>query len=139
MIQHCPAPILAVPRSATDMDRILLAYDGSSKADEALYVCAYMATKWQASLAVVTVTEGKRDVPEALGRARAYLEERGVQAAFVQARGPVAEAVVDTSRAWGANLIAMGGYGLSPPLEIVLGSAVDEVLRTNGQPVLVCR
>jgi nucleotide-binding universal stress UspA family protein len=139
MIQHCPAPILAVPRLATDMDRILLAYDGSSKADEALYVCAYMAKKWQASLAVVTVAEGRRVRPKALDRARAYLKEHGIQAELVQERGSVAAAVVDTARARGANLIAMGGYGLSPPLEIVLGSTVDQVLRTSEQPVLVCR
>jgi nucleotide-binding universal stress UspA family protein len=33
----------------------------------------------------------------------------------------------------------MGGYGLSPVLEVVLGSAVDQVLRTSRQPMLICR
>jgi nucleotide-binding universal stress UspA family protein len=36
-------------------------------------------------------------------------------------------------------LIIMGGYGFSPVMEIVLGSAVDEVLRTSRRPVLICR
>jgi len=33
----------------------------------------------------------------------------------------------------------MGGYGLSPVLEVVLGSGVDQVLRTSRQPMLICR
>jgi nucleotide-binding universal stress UspA family protein len=37
------------------------------------------------------------------------------------------------------DLIIMGGYGFSPVMEIVLGSAVDEVLRASRRPVLICR
>jgi hypothetical protein len=33
----------------------------------------------------------------------------------------------------------MGGYGFSPVVEIVLVSAVDEILRTSRQPILICR
>jgi len=33
----------------------------------------------------------------------------------------------------------MGGYGFSPVLEVVLGSAVDQVLREARGAVLVCR
>jgi nucleotide-binding universal stress UspA family protein len=36
-------------------------------------------------------------------------------------------------------LIIMGGYGLRPELEFVLGSVVDQVLRESASPVLVCR
>jgi nucleotide-binding universal stress UspA family protein len=33
----------------------------------------------------------------------------------------------------------MGGYGFSPVLEVVLGSAVDQVLRTSWKPMLICQ
>ena len=33
----------------------------------------------------------------------------------------------------------MGGYGYGPVAEVVLGSAVDGVLRASRQPVLICR
>jgi nucleotide-binding universal stress UspA family protein len=33
----------------------------------------------------------------------------------------------------------MGGYGHSPVMEVVLGSAVDQVLRESRQPTLICR
>ena len=36
-------------------------------------------------------------------------------------------------------MIIMGGYGKSPATEILLGSAVDRVLREAWQPMLICR
>jgi nucleotide-binding universal stress UspA family protein len=53
--------------------------------------------------------------------------------------GPVAEVILSTAGAHDSDLILMGGYGYSPVVEVVLGSAVDEVLRASRQPVLICR
>jgi nucleotide-binding universal stress UspA family protein len=139
LIQHCPTPILAVPRAPSNMDHILLAYDGSPKADEALYLSAYLAASWEASLVAVTVVEEGRVSAETLSGAGTYLTEHGIQAALVQQRGPVAEVILDIARERGSDLIVMGGYGFGSPLEIVLGSTVDQVLRESAQPVLVCR
>jgi nucleotide-binding universal stress UspA family protein len=33
----------------------------------------------------------------------------------------------------------MGSYGYNPVLEVVLGSAVDQVLRSSQHPTLICR
>jgi len=38
-----------------------------------------------------------------------------------------------------SNLIVMGSYGYNPVLEVVLGSAVDQVLRSSQHPTLICR
>ena len=47
ILQRSPRPILVVPEEANSaMDRALLAYDGSPKADEALYLATYMARNW---------------------------------------------------------------------------------------------
>ena len=39
----------------------------------------------------------------------------------------------------GCDLILMGGYGHGPAVELVLGSAVDQVLRESRWPALICR
>jgi nucleotide-binding universal stress UspA family protein len=90
-------------------------------------------------LTVLTVTEGDRLTEETLAQAQNYLEGCGVQAAFVQQSGPVAEAILKTAATCKSNLIIIGSYGFSPVLEIMLGSTVDQVLRASRQPVLVCR
>jgi len=139
LIRRCPRPALAVPRAASSLDRALLAYDGSPKAEEALFVATYLAGAWDIALAVVTVVETERTTSEALERAQEYLESHEVQATFVKESGPVAEAILRTAKAQESNLIVMGGYGFSPVLEVVLGSAVDQVLREAGRPMLICR
>ncbi len=139
LIQHCFAPVMAVPQSTNRIDCALLAYDGSAKADEALYVSTYLAAQWQVPLHVLTVVEEGQAPAGELARARAYLDAYGVEATCEQVKGPAGEAILVVAQEMGRGLIVMGGYGLSPVLEIALGSTVDQVLRQCRQPVLICR
>ena len=139
LIRRCARPVLAVPGGSRHLGRALLAYDGSPKADEALFVATYMSGKWNIPLVVVTVIETGRTTSETLSRAQRYLETHGVQATFVKESGSVAEAILKMAEEHESDLIIMGGYGLTPVLEVVLGSAVDQVLRTSRQPMLICR
>jgi hypothetical protein len=83
-VQHCSRPILAVPGPISPLDRALLAYDGSPKADEALFVATYLAARWQTALTVVTV-ETDYTSSAALDKARDYLTRYGVTAEYVSA------------------------------------------------------
>ncbi len=139
LIRSCARPVLAVPKASPNLDRVLLAYDGSPKADEALFVATYLSCRWGITLVVLTVIETGRTTSETLLRAQRYLETHGVEATFVKEGGSVAEAILKTAEEHESDLIIMGGYGLSPVLEVALGSAVDQVLRTSRQPMLICR
>lgn len=139
LIRGCPRPVLAVPGQAFPPDRVLLAYDASPKAQEALYVAAYAAGCWNLGLVVVTVEQKGLVTSEVQGHAREYLESRGVEAQWVSEAGPVPEVVLRVARDTAVDLLMMGGYGYSPLVEVVLGSAVDQVLRGSTRPILVCR
>lgn len=77
LVQRCPRPILAIPSGSRVMlGNTLLSYDGSPKADEALFVTAYLASRWPIALTVVTV-ETEYTAPAALDKARVYLEGQG--------------------------------------------------------------
>jgi nucleotide-binding universal stress UspA family protein len=71
--------------------------------------------------------------------AREYLEARGITARYLEGSTPIAKAVLTSAEAHDSNLIIMGGYGYGLVREMVLGSTVDEVLRTFRSPVLICR
>ncbi len=138
LIRRCRSPLLIVPRSFVyPLDRALLAYDGSPKAQEALYLATYLASCWQIPLAVLAVQDGPV-TEQTLSQAQNYLQQYGVTATFITRPGPVAQAIVTTAEAQDSNLIIMGGYGYNPVWEIILGSAVDEVLRASRRPVLIC-
>ncbi len=140
LIQRCPRPILVVPSGAQSrMDRALLAYDGSPKANEALFVAAYLASRWPLSLTVVVV-KTKRTAQATLERARAYLDEHvGGHVTYVLRRKPKAQAILATAEAHNSNLLIMGGFGFRPALNLVLGSMVDRVLNEFRRPILICR
>lgn len=139
IVQSCPRPVLAVPGAATPLDRALLAFDGSSKSEEALYLATYLAGRWKIPLVVLTVHEGDRVGEATLGRAVEYARDHDVEPVTELKTGPVDEAILAAAREHACNLILMGGYGLSPLLEFALGSAVDKVLRKAEVPVLICR
>jgi nucleotide-binding universal stress UspA family protein len=139
LVRRCPRPALAVvPGVFSELSQALLAYDGSPKSKEALFVATYLAGQWRIPLVVLTVLEGN-STKETARYAQEYLESHGVQATFLRERGPAGQVILETAEAHESNLILMGGYGLNPVLEVVLGSAVDQVLRESCQPMLICR
>jgi nucleotide-binding universal stress UspA family protein len=140
LVRRSPRPVLAVPQAASPFNKALLAYDNSPKAEEALYVATYLAGQWKIPLVVLTVLDARIPVPpETLERARQYLEQHGVQALLVAKYAPVAETIMEVADEQGCDFIIMGGYGHKPVLEVVVGSAVDQVLRESCRPILICR
>lgn len=140
LIEQCPRPILVIPNAVqSTQDRILLAYDGSSKAEEALFVATYLALRWQRALTVLTV-ETNYTSAAALERARAYLQKHGVNwASYVLAAGSINEAILETAANYDSNLLIVGGFGWRPAVRLVLGSTVEHLLREFKQPILICR
>ncbi len=140
LIQRCPRPILAIPNAIqSNQDRVLLAYDGSTKADEALFVATYLTTRWKKALTVLTVKTAYTNVT-AIDRARDYLQQHGVTwADYVLRDGPINDAILETAESHNINLLIVGGFGRRPALRLVLGSTVEHLLREFKQPMLICR
>jgi len=137
LLRRSPRPVLAVPELVTPLERPLLAFDGGIKAREALFVATYVAARWGLPLVVVTVFELGRTGAGTLERARRYLEGYGVEASYVEARGPVGRAIVETAATHECDVIIMGSYSYNRWLETVVGGVLDRVLREAGRPVLV--
>ena len=138
IIQRSSRPVLAV-RNASALQRPMLAYDGSPKAREALYLSAYLIERWGIDLLVVSVDEGKGEPKEHCDAAKAYLEERGLTASYHCGLGKAADVLLSTARDDRRDSIIIGGYAYNPFLGVLLGSTVDTILREFKQPVLVTR
>lgn len=140
ILHRCPRPVLAVPRRVSPLNKPLLAYDGSPKADEALYISAYLCARWNQELVVVVVDENGRSAREAVRRAENYLRERGVAAEVLHLAGKAVPLILDTAAQRGCDVLAMGGYDSRPAVfEVVLGSTADAILRQTTIPVLICQ
>ncbi|HOU15818.1 MAG TPA: universal stress protein [Anaerolineae bacterium] len=141
LVQRAPIPVLAVPGSLFPFKSALLAYDGSPKSREALFVMSYLAARWQDfALTVLTVETNGKAADEPLASAQRYLEEHGLQATYLQQRArSVAQAILQTAEERQSDLIVMGSYSRAAPVEMFFGSAVNQVLRERRRPVLICR
>jgi len=140
LVQQCPRPIEVVPDgSQSDYSRPILAYDGSPKADEALFIATYFATRWQRSLTVVTV-ETEYTTEEAMQRAKKYLTEHGLtDVNYILGNGPIADMVLETAEANDCNLLLMGGFSFRSLRHLTLGSSAERILLEFPHPMVICR
>lgn len=121
------------------MERALLAYDGSRKAKEALYLATYLAARWGISLVIAAVRESNSVSNRTLEEAKQYVERYGIKPTVTLESGEVGERLLRAGQDQACDFFIMGGYGYGPVMEVVLGSAVDQVLRQSLWPVLICR
>jgi nucleotide-binding universal stress UspA family protein len=141
LLQSCSRPLLAVPIEANSvMDRMLLAYDGSPKAEEALFIATYRAVKYGFPL-VVLVAANDRVALDTGDKAREYLERHGVQDAkiIMKVSDNAGDLILETAEKYNCNILIMGGFGRRPLMRIVLGSLVDRMLREFPHPILISR
>jgi nucleotide-binding universal stress UspA family protein len=139
LLRNCSRPALVVPDQPSPMRRGLLAFDGSERAWEALYIAAYLAGRWGMALEIVTVHEEGVSPDEVLGLAGEYLAKHGLAVTTTELHGPVVRAILGYARESSADLILLGGFSSSPVLEVVVGSTVEGLLRESRIPLLICR
>jgi nucleotide-binding universal stress UspA family protein len=139
-MRYCTRPILTVPGNTTNFQRALLAYDGSPKSKEALFVAAYLGEQWKTQLTLITVIDPGRTDGTVQVEARRYLEMHELEADYIVASGNGPEQILRAAQDRACDVLLMGSYTYSPVLESMHGgTAVNPLLREVPVPVLVCR
>ena len=139
LIQRCPRPILFTPQTTRFLEHALLAYDGSFKSQEALFIASYLAAKWQIRLSVITVGDSA-DIKNIQGDAKRYLLDHQVNADYFLAAGQKGPTVIlQYADQLDIDLLIIGGYSRNPLLEVIQGGDVDHLLRHTRTPLIVCR
>lgn len=138
MLRRCSGPMLVVPRDMVPLERALVAFNGTDKSWEAMFVAAYLACRWKMPLTVLVVAEGRTGAAT-LAEAQDYLVGQGVEADYRLSDGPVVETIIAAAAETRSDLIIMGGYTSSVLGEMMHDSKVNELLRVSRLPMLVCR
>jgi nucleotide-binding universal stress UspA family protein len=136
IIWRSARPILTVPEKVSALDSALLAFDGSSKSKEALFVAAYLAEKWHTRLVVVTITD--EDAQSVQDYARTYLELHEIQARFLVKSGSF-NIFREFIKEFQINLVVVGSYSGTVLKEVIAGSAVNYLLRNSDCSLLICK
>ncbi len=139
IIRRSGRSVLATPHMVSPLTRIMLAYVDSPTSREALFLSAYFAGRWGASLGVVSVSASPEKANQIQAPVRAYLKKRQLVASFFQPGGYVSEGILKTAVDFNADLLVIGGFNRPPMVEVVLDMTLDQLLRTSTIPILVCQ
>ena len=134
-----PRQMLVSPTRFREINRALLAYDGSDRASRAMRAAADFALTLDISLVVVTVARDLKLGERTLDQARSYLEPYSIRAEFKLVQGHAHDGIINSLKEFGADLLFIGAYGHSRIIEMVLGSNTEYVLRNAPCPVFMSR
>jgi nucleotide-binding universal stress UspA family protein len=119
ILNKCARPVLLVPAAPRAVARILLVYDDSPEAREALFAAAYMAELWGCQVVLLAKPDA---APGALNKAAPYLEMHETAPESILA-GPLApEPVFQTAAEQQCDLVVVGGYREGPMSKTAVAS-----------------
>jgi len=138
LIARSSRPIFAIPGKISVLHHALLAFDGSPKSKEALFVATYLAEQCQTKLTLLTGLDDTVSDSSAQDFAKNYLEFNEIEADFISKKYST-ETLKTTAEEIHADLVIMGGYSGSILKEMTVGSSVNFMLRESQLPILICR
>jgi nucleotide-binding universal stress UspA family protein len=138
IIERSSRPLLTVPTQARQFKRAVLAYDGTDRSREALFVATYLAEMWKTELIVYTAVDasvkaGMQDY------VRRYLDIHEVDAEYIISTSGAMDQLRNTLEERNADLLLMGSYGVSMLRQVFSGSALDYMLRESNVPIFISR
>jgi nucleotide-binding universal stress UspA family protein len=140
-----------------DVDRILLATDGSEPAIMATQYAVTLAKTFNSSIKAIFVDDGMEalQLPEeteaddvwegqhpsvkGLGIAKVMCERNNIPVEIAIINGGVAKRIVKTAEEFGADLIILGDTGRSGLKRLGMGSIAETVMRASSTPVMVVK
>ncbi|MEP6894909.1 MAG: universal stress protein [Chloroflexota bacterium] len=138
IIANSSRPLLTIPATASQFKRALLAYDGSDRAKEALFVATYLAETWQTELLVFTALDGTKLAADAQAYVRKYLDIHEVEAEYIVSEHGAMDYLKKTVDEYNVDLVLMGTHGGSTLKQVFVGSALDYMLRESQVPIFIC-
>jgi nucleotide-binding universal stress UspA family protein len=141
------------------IQHILVPFDFSPYAEQALAYAIGLAQKLQARLTLLHVkdtmswgvAQAEATIPpsvwqqleaslaEGMEEPLARVHEAALQGETVIAEGVPFQAIIDTARDKGVDLIVMGTHGRTGLTHVLMGSVAEKVVRLAPCPVLVTR
>ncbi|HET9589013.1 MAG TPA: universal stress protein, partial [Anaerolineales bacterium] len=114
-------------------------FDGTDRSKEALFVAAYLAEMWKTQLIVFTALDGTRVKADVQEYVRRYLDIHEVEAEYILGEHGAMQALKRTVEAREVDLVLMGSHGGSALRQVLIGSALDYMLRECKTPIFICR
>ncbi len=132
VIRNSVRPVLVAGsefRDESEIQNILVAYDGSAHAARALLVAAELGARPGVHCTLITVAHSEDIGWDTLAPAEAFLFHHGVELGKkVVVSSKPSSVICEQAASEGVDLVVMGAYGHSPIREVLFGSTTERIL-----------
>jgi len=137
VLQDSPRPVVAVPKSPSGGESIVVAYDGSLHAAHALHAPEASGLAGSKLVDVVSIAPHSKDAARHADRAVGFLRLHGIEALphQVVTSVPPAEVIMNKVCYLEAGLLVMGARGERASRDVFVGSVTLAVLKESPVPV----
>lgn len=141
LIRGAQCPVLITPRSFTPVSSILVAYDGTQPAGDALERAAQASKTLKASLYVLTVIDKttRNQTGEIIEAAKEIVNGQKAEAEYILREGEPEKVILEQAEAHDCDLIAMGLEKHSWLAEHLVGTLSLHLIHHSHRPVLLVR
>jgi len=139
LIHKCPTPFLAVNGEVNlPLKKSLIAFNGSPKSKEALFLGAYLSKFWEISPVILSSSVDNDVIDTSLFDAYNYMEKYNINADYIKSEGSLGIATNIFATEDRCDIIIMSGYNSNTIKKMLSGSNIDEVLFKSKKPILIC-
>lgn len=139
VLRRATLPVAVAGSTRPISDGIVLAFDGSAHARQALKTAVGLAGDCKTTLRIFVA--GGPELDSAEEEARKYLQDHELPDSVhrAPADADVAAKIVEYAREAEAGMLVMGAYGHTRVREMLIGSTTTQVVNRAECPVLLCR
>lgn len=129
-------PIVAVSDTFREVNRVLIAYNGSMASAKAMRSFCQLGPWPEAKVAVAHFGRADADADRLLAEAADYCAAHGFEADRIASDRDARDGILREADAWGADLIVLGSMGANP-VRRILGRSVLEIVRQAERPLFL--
>ena len=137
VVRRAKCPVVVTATDSSQMDRLMVAYDGSTFGKKALQTGANLSESWKVPCDVLVVSAKKGDA--LVSEARAYMDAHDAEVEYITKEGDPSETIVSCASERGIDLLMIGAYGHTKVRELVVGSTTAYALNHAPCPLLLTR
>ncbi|MEQ8170175.1 MAG: universal stress protein [Candidatus Eremiobacterota bacterium] len=137
VIQRTNKPIISVSKGDTLGNNFLIAYDGSTAANNALRIAGEFISLLNPAVTVITVKEDREEAKLLIEEAKKYLLPYKEDIKTIWKHGKEVENILEVIKEKHISCVVMGGYGDNKIREFFLGRTTEQVLNMLDIPVIV--
>ncbi len=139
LLKASVCPVMAVTEEEKLPDTVLIAYDGSVQASNAIreYVHISMNLPFAKKAVLLNVNDNIEEGMEALKKVEDYLKLYSIETTKLVKSGKPAKVIHEVAKEIGNPLVLIGAYGHSGLTELFFGSTAKEIIEDGNFPIFV--